>query len=106
MKLSSIVCASIVTLAAIAMSAEGAFAAASVQNNSKSNVKYNGTTPGPNANKPCPLCGEAQATTVNSSRSNIRNNLNIHDRCPNGEAPPCQTGTQGNAAPATTETPH
>jgi hypothetical protein len=70
-------------LAAIAMSAEGAFAAASVANNSKSNVKANGMTTAPNTGGPAHSSGgpktggakhQGQSTTVNTSRSNIKNN--------------------------------
>jgi len=84
MKLSPMLCASVVALAAIAMSAEGAFAAANVQNNSKSNVKANGMTTAPNHGGPAHSSGgpkkQFQSTTVNTSRSNIKNNIGVAPR--------------------------
>ncbi|MGD0143043.1 MAG: hypothetical protein ABSC92_07780 [Rhizomicrobium sp.] len=116
MKLSSILCASIVTLAAIAMSAVCTTPAnaAAATGFIKATAKNYGLTTGPdtghNTAKPClapdgqpipnrfqPNCAEFQATTVNSSRSNIKNNLGILDKCPNGEASPCPAGKQGDA---------
>jgi hypothetical protein len=85
MKLSPILCASIVAFAALVVSANGVFAAS--YSTTKSNVKTSGVVTAPNAGpKPCfylkggkpsgtvEPCPAGQSTSVNSSRSNIRNN--------------------------------
>jgi hypothetical protein len=78
MKLSPMLCVSVVALATLAMSAEGAFATDSVQSTSKGNVKANGMTTAPNHGGPAHSSGgpkhQGQSTTVNTSRSNIKNN--------------------------------
>lgn len=73
MKLPSVLCALIVALAALATSADGAFAASN-------------TEPSP---RPTPPTKEFQSTTVNTSRSNIKNNLRKLCVDANGNETPC-----------------
>jgi hypothetical protein len=65
-------------LATLSMSVDGAFAAESVANTSKSNVKQNGMKTAPKPGGPAHSSGgpkhQDQSTTVNTSRSNIKNN--------------------------------
>ena len=87
MKLSTVVRASVVTWALLIVGVVPAIAATVTVGNVDIVVKKKGLTTGPNTKKPCldstgkpipgqfhPYCGTGQSTTVNSSRSNIKNN--------------------------------